>query len=102
MYVRFLRPVDYTPQSNESTRCWGQLCSRASGHVIELKNSDGTVTPKTVCGPMVLYFPTDSTPDLPDDVAAAFIASGDAERCDGPSVKFLTPAEITADIQVQK
>lgn len=109
MLVKILKPTDYNPGPNESPRCWGQLLVRPSRQEIEREidviAADGikskAKTTKTVCGPMVQYFPIGARPELPDDVAEALILAGAAEA-DEEQIQFVSrdvildgyPAEV--------
>lgn len=96
MIVLILADTDYEPQPGDSMRCYGQLRMHTSTMEAE---ADGKK--KTVCGPMVPYFPKGATPELADEVAAKLIAEGAAEEFD-LDVKYVTMGEIIKDMEVPK
>lgn len=106
MQVRMLQEVEYKPTPEDNFRCVGQLQLKASRIVKEIDvdrlDEAGKVietihTAKTICGPMVTYFPVGATPDLAPDIAMGFVAAGIAERID-LDVQLVSTAEILKDV----
>lgn len=105
MQVRILKDTEYAKRDGDNFRCVGQLLLRPSRIAKEVEinrlNNAGEVvetiqTTKTICGPMVTYFPKGATPDLQDDVAREFVAAGIAESID-LDVRIVTTEQILGD-----
>lgn len=94
MLIKFLEATEYTPSLSDTRRCFGQLRQRKSQIQITARNTDGEEYQKTVCGPMVLYFPKGATPELDECIAKRFIDAGVAEPFDGPNVVFVSREKI--------
>lgn len=90
MLVQVIRATDYKPAADDSPRCFGQLRLRPTLREVESIAKDGSACAKSECGPMVMYFPKGAKPELKPDVAAQFLASGDAIAIDRSPVLFVS------------
>ena len=107
MRVKILKDVEYAPTSNDARSCHGQLRLKPRPIVDRvIENQDGTKTTVFKHGPMMTYFPASTerrviAPELRDEIAADFIASGVAKPFDGERVRDATDNEILDGITVE-
>lgn len=110
MQVRILQEIEYQPTAADNCRCIGQLQLRPSKIKrecdIDRLDKDGKVietirSHRTICGPMVTYFPVGATPDLPTEIAMGMISAGIAARFDELDVRLVSTEEILKDVSKQ-
>lgn len=95
MRVKILKDVEYEPLRSDARSCWGSLMKKPSRVLYKtIEQPDGTQVETFKVGPMVFYFPKGRTPELRDEIAAAFIARGVAETFGGDASIEVSMATI--------